>query len=187
VTRRLLAILALSALVGGACRDKPSEPDPSPRPATTGPSTPYRPSALGYEVPHGWTATKPRPMIQAAYSVPKAEGDAENGELGVSQAGGSVDQNIARWAQQLEKKPADATRSKRTVNGLEVTVVEIRGDYTGMAMPGAPAPAKKPGFALLGAIFETTPPTFFKLVGPERTIVAARADFDQLVASLRAK
>jgi hypothetical protein len=57
-------------------------------------------------------------------------------------------------------------------------------------MPGTTAPPQqgpKPGYALLGAIVETSPPTFFKLTGPEKTVMAARADFDKLVDGLRAK
>jgi hypothetical protein len=34
---------------------------------------------------------------------------------------------------------------------------------------------------------ETAPPTFFKLTGPERTVMAAQPDFDKLVASLHSK
>jgi hypothetical protein len=126
-------------------------------------------------------------MIKEAYGVPKADGDTEDGELTVSQVGGSVDQNLQRWAQQLGQQPGDVKRSERTVNGLKVTLVEIHGAYGGMAMPGAPPPPKKAGFALLGAIVETSPPTFFKLVGPDKTIAAARGDFDALVGSVRAK
>jgi hypothetical protein len=33
----------------------------------------------------------------------------------------------------------------------------------------------------------TSPPTFFKLTGPEKTVTAAQRDFDQLVGSLRSK
>jgi hypothetical protein len=129
-------------------------------------------------------------MRKATYVVPRAAGDAEDGELSVSQAGGSVDQNVARWAQQLDKKPADAKRTERMVNGLRVTVVEIHGDYSGMAMPGAQPsdkPAKKPGYAMLGAIVETTPPTFFKLTGPDKTVANAQHDFDKMVDGMRAK
>jgi hypothetical protein len=128
-------------------------------------------------------------MRKATYTIPRAAGDAEDGELSVSQAGGTVDQNVARWAGQFERRVEDAKRASRTVNGLRVTVVEIHGDYSGMTMPGAPAPApaKKPGWALLGAIVETSPPTFFKLTGPEKTVMHARPDFDRLVESLHAK
>ena len=38
------------------------------------------------------------------------------------------------------------------------------------------------------AVVETpVGPYFFKLTGPEKTVTAARADFDKLVASFRAK
>jgi hypothetical protein len=56
-----------------------------------------------------------------------------------------------------------------------------------MAMPGAPPSGKKPGWALLGAIVDGSPPTFFKLTGPDATVAAAQGDFDKLVNSLRAK
>ncbi len=78
-------------------------------------------------------------------------------------------------------------REDRSVRGLKVTVVEIHGTYKAMAMPGAPTVPPRDGQALLGAITATSPPTFFKLTGPEKTVVAARHDFDQLVSSLRAK
>jgi hypothetical protein len=198
--RHRRSILLASLLAVAACRDKPSEPEPeasrgtpapssSPRPARRPSSSPSPsgPNEVTYDAPHGWTVGKTRPMIKAAYVVPKADGDAEDGELTVSQVGGTVDQNLQRWAQQLDKKPGDAKRSERTVNGLAVTIVEIHGTFGGMAMPGAPPPVKKPGFGLLGAIVQTSPPTFFKLTGPDKTVAAARRDFDALVASVRAR
>jgi hypothetical protein len=39
---------------------------------------------------------------------------------------------------------------------------------------------------MLAAIVETDPPTFFKLVGPERTINGAKSEFEALMASLKA-
>ena len=193
--------LLLSLLLSLAACNKTSEPPssgegPSPPARTStagGPGAavnprPNGPADVAWDAPATWTkAERTPPMRKASYTVPRAPGDAEDGELSVSQAGGSVDQNVARWAQQLDKKPQDAKRAERTVNGLKVTLVEIHGDYTAMPMPGAPPAVKKPGFALLGAIVETSPPTFFKLVGPEKTAVAAQRDFDKLVESLHAK
>jgi hypothetical protein len=126
-------------------------------------------------------------MRKATYRVPRAAGDAEDGELTISQAGGSVEQNVARWAAQLDRKPADVKREKKKVAGFDVTIVEIRGDYGGMAMPGAPPQPKKPGWALLGAIVDTSPPTFLKLTGPEKSVLAARPDFDRFIDGLKAK
>ena len=56
-------------------------------------------------------------------------------------------------------------------------------------LPGGPAGEPKPAFALLGAIVETGPASgwFFKLTGPEKTLDAAKGDFDRMVDSLRAK
>ena len=39
-------------------------------------------------------AENPSPMRKATYKIPKAAGDAEDAELSVSQAGGSVDMNV---------------------------------------------------------------------------------------------
>jgi hypothetical protein len=126
-------------------------------------------------------------MRKATYLIKHVEGDPEDAELSVSQAGGTVAANVARWAQQLGRFPGDVKHSERKVKGLAVTVVEIHGEYTGMRIPGAPPTAKRSGFALLGAIIETSPPTFFKLVGPEKSVMATQGDFDKLVDSVRPK
>jgi hypothetical protein len=54
-------------------------------------------------------------------------------------------------------------------------------------MMGGPATPKEKQM-LLGAIVDLgESQTFFKLVGPEATVTAARKDFDAFVASFRAK
>jgi hypothetical protein len=201
--RVLPAVLSLLSLALPAC-NRTSEPDRSASPAPAaqasggaGPTAapvkarPSGPTDVVWDAPTSWIkADQAGPMRKATYHVPHSAyglADAEDGELSVSQAGGTVDQNVARWALQLERKLSDAKRTEQRVNGLEVTVVEIHGDYTGMAVPGAPPPPKKPGYALLGAIVETSPPTFFKLTGPDQTVAAAQRDFDKLLGSLRAK
>jgi hypothetical protein len=189
---RWLALSATLLLVMGC--DKPKEPEKSdsrpPLPQTADkPSPASRPTEVAWDAPPLFQkADNPSPMRKATYKVARAEGDAEDAELTVSQAGGSIDQNIVRWAGQFGKKLEDVKRERRTVNGLEVTVVEIHGTYAGMAMPGAaPSGGPKQGFALLGAIVETSPPTFFKLTGPEKTVTSAHGDFDKLVNGLRSK
>jgi hypothetical protein len=193
--------LLLPAVLALASCNKPSEPDRSggtappstaaEAPRTTGGAVTSRPSGatdVAWDAPAGWTkAERTPPMRKASYTVPRAAGDAEDPELTVSNAGGAVDQNVARWAIQLDRKLSEVKRTERTVNGLKVTMVEIHGDYTGMPTPASPKPTKKPGFALLGAIVDSSPLTFFKLIGPEKSVVAAQRDFDKLVDSLRAK
>jgi hypothetical protein len=195
-TARARVFFSLAALVAVACSKTP-EPPPAATAAAPGPERGAAPSSrssastaaeVGWEAPGGWQkAENPSPMRKATYKIPRAAGDAEDGELSVSQAGGSVDLNIKRWAGQFEVKPEDVKRTDRSSGGLKITVVELHGTFTGMAMPGVAGPGARPGFALLGAIVETTTPTFFKLTGPEKTVMAARSDFDKLVESLRAK
>jgi hypothetical protein len=128
-------------------------------------------------------------MRKATYRISRAAGDPEDAELSVSQAGGTVEMNIQRWASQYEQKAEGAVkRSERTVSGVKVTLVEIQGTFTGSAMPGAAPASPKSGYALLGAIVETAgASTFFKLTGPEKTIAAAKADFDRLIESITPK
>jgi hypothetical protein len=188
----LWCVLGTLALL--ACNKAP-EPEASSRPASTGSpektsaAAPATPAEVAWDAPPGFQkAENASPMRKATYHVARAAGDTEDAELSVTQVGGTVDQNIKRWAGQFGQQLEGVKREARTVNGLKVTVVEIHGPYSGMAMPGAPPQgAPKPSFALLGAIVETSPPTFFKLTGPDKTVAAARADFDRLVSSLRAK
>ena len=170
-----------------ATRQPPGARPGGPRPGDAPPPG-AGPAEVVWDAPAAWPkADNPSPMRKATYKIPRAAGDAEDGELSVSQAGGTIDQNLARWAGQFDQKLADVKRQERTVNGIKVTVVEIHGAYKGMAMPGAPAAAPKAGEALLGAIAATSPPTFFKLTGPEKTVVGAQRDFDRFVGSLHAK
>ncbi len=198
---RLLATAAIAAALSLplGC-SKPAEPEPGKTSASAEPAKGPRevapqkvtgapvPNEVVWEAPAAWTKVESKsPMRKATYKIPKAEGDAEDGELTVTQAGGSLESNIARWAGQLAAKPDAVTRTSEEHGGLKVTVVEMKGTYTGMAMPGSPPAEPKPNYALLGAIAETGIPTFFKLTGPEKTVAAAKADFSKLVASLHAK
>jgi len=97
--------------------------------------------------------------------------------------------NVKRWVGQFETKGPDATKqTERKVGDLKVTMVEIKGVFNGSGMPGGPPAAPKPDFVLLGAIIETSgSPWFFKLTGPEKTVEAAKADFERFVDSIRPK
>jgi hypothetical protein len=183
-----------------AC-DKPPEPTPTAAPERAAPAdqapnagtksaTPARPSDVYYEAPAAWQKVdNPSPMRKATYKIPKAEGDPEDAEMSVTQAGGSVDQNVERWAGQFERNKDDVIgRKQLKIGDFDVTVVELHGTFKGSGMPGAPAAGPKQNWALLGAIVETSGSlTFFKLTGPEKTIQAAKPAFDKFVEGFRAK
>jgi hypothetical protein len=129
-------------------------------------------------------------MRAAEYLVPHAASDAADAEcivitFGPSQGGG-VDENIDRWVGQFASPTAGPTRTQRTVNGMQVTRVEVAGTFTPMQMPGAPAQAARGASRLLGAIVQAPSGLwFFKLTGPDATVKAAAADFDAMIDSAR--
>jgi hypothetical protein len=206
--KTLASLLCCSAIAGAgllaACEDKKPEPMPittttAAPPSTSAPAAPASaapsasastsaagPADVAYEAPKAWqSAPNPNPMRKATFKIPKVAGDPEDAELTVSSATGGVDANVKRWAGQFGS--ATPKVDARTVNGLKVSIVEIKGTYSSGGMMGAPA-APKEKQMLLGAIVELGDgQTFFKLVGPEKTVTAARKDFDAFVGTFRAK
>jgi hypothetical protein len=104
--------------------------------------------------------------------------------------GGSAEANLARWLGQFTQPDGSDTISaarieSATVNGLEVSRVDVTGTYTGMqAGTGAPA-APLENQRLLGAIVRGPDgPVFFKLVGPSAVVESAEPAFEELVSSV---
>jgi hypothetical protein len=142
---------------------------------------------LRWTVPAGWSVQTPRPMRMATYTIPAAEGS-ESGECGVfffgTGQGGTVSENLDRWAGQFEH----ATAPRKTVKnkgGLRVHTIELSGTYLSPGGPMMQSQDKKPGWRLSGVIVEAPDGlVFFKCVGPIPTIEKAQKDFDRLLASL---
>jgi hypothetical protein len=190
-----LPLLILSSLALACSRPAEPQTDTQTTAAPTSSSTssanvPLPPQAassdLKWDVPATWTvATNPSPMRKATYKIPKVADDSEDAELSVTQAGGTAEANIQRWSGQFQGAPAPDVTT-RDVSGMKVTLVTDHGTFAS-GMPGGPSTPKK-NWMLYAAIVEaTTPPTFFKLTGPQKTVTAARADFDKFVGSLRMK
>lgn len=188
--RSSFVFVLASASALAACEDKKPEPT-APATATTQASgasssaSKPAPKEVAYDAPKTWqSAPNPNPMRKATFKIPKAEGDPEDAELTVSSASGGVDANVKRWAGQFAN--AEPKVDKRKVNDLDVVVVEIKGTYSSGGM-GGPAVTKEKQM-LLGAIVDLgDTQEFFKMVGPEKTVSAARSDFDDFVASFRGK
>jgi hypothetical protein len=141
-------------------------------------------SSLEWQAPARWQLVpNASAMRLATYRVPRAPGDAEDAELSITQAGGSVDANADRWIGQFDAASQKAAkRSTRKVGPLDVTIVWVQGTYS--AGMGKDSSARS-GWALLGAIVATPDtPHFFKLTGPAKSVAAARTDFDTMIASL---
>ena len=144
---------------------------------------------LRWTVPERWEATAQRPMRVATYKIPAAPGTGtEDGECGIfyfgKGQGGSVEENLKRWADQFEAREKPRTAVK-TINRLKVHTIEIAGTYLSPGGPMMQSQGKRPGWRLAGAIVEAPDGlVFFKCTGPAATIEKARKELDALLASL---
>jgi hypothetical protein len=145
-------------------------------------------AGLHWSIPKKWTEQGQRQMRVATYTIPAAEGDAETGECAVyyfgNDQGGTVDQNIERWIGQFETNGVPS-RSRKDVNGMKVTLVQVAGAYLAPAGPMMQSSGKKENFRLLGAIVEGPEGlVFYKFTGPAKTLSAAEGEFNAMVESL---
>ena len=178
-----------------ACQSNPVEATADSNKATATAGTAAKPgpnnaspanAGIKWTAPAAFATADKGPMRLASYKFAKVAGDADDADLSVTQVGGDMASNIARWKGQFDP-PAEAETSERTVGDLKVTVVNMSGTYKGMSMPGAAAAGPKEGYALLAAIVSWEghgDPYFFKLTGPKNTVDAARPAFDELINSL---
>lgn len=151
--------------------------------------------ALHFDPPAAWIAAPASsPMRVAQFTLPKAEGDAEDAELTLFHfggAGGSVEANLERWTGQMlqpdGRRSADlATTTAFTAGDLMVTVLDVPGIYAAEVRPGSGMRYHKPDFRLKAAVVETPAgPFFFKLTGPADTVAAWDEAFTALLESIR--
>ena len=159
---------------------------------------PSQPARLEFDPPAGWKAEPPaNRMRQAQFVLPRAAGDAEDGQMilfyfGAGQ-GGPVQMNIDRWRGQFTTSdggplPDSAVQTETfEVHGLKVTVVEVHGRFApSPMMPGAGPVEPKDDYRMLAAIVETPRGTFFfKGLGPDATMQAHREAFRQMLDTLK--
>lgn len=148
-------------------------------------------TGLAWTAPKRWVLLEDRPTRVATYSAPAASGDPEGAECAVFYfgpgQGGGVEDNIRRWVEQFENAQTP-DRVTRTLNGLKVHRVQVRGDYLAPSGPMMQSSGTKKGYMLIGAIVEgPAGDVYFKLTGPERTTSAAAKEFDTMVGSVRKK
>ena len=191
ISKYRTAALLLSFIALGGCQSNPVEavgesttPGATAKPPAI--KAPTGPNAITWTAPASFTVAESKgPMRIATYKIAKAEGDADDAELSVTQVGGDVTSNINRWKGQFDPA-AEAEVNERAVGDLKVTVVNLAGTFKGMAMPGAPAGGAKENYAMLAAIVVWEghgDPYFFKLTGPQKTVDAARPAFEELIGS----
>jgi hypothetical protein len=170
----------------------PSAPDATGSPAPGGSSPELVVESGGdpgieWTVPPRWSTESGSPVRLATYAIPAASGDAEGARcavyyFGPDQGGGTTD-NIERWIGEFEK-PNQPERSSKTVDGLPITIVRVRGTYLAHASMGQ-STGTRARHQLYGAIVEGPQGSvFFKLVGPGKTVDLAAGEFEKMLASV---
>jgi hypothetical protein len=154
-------------------------------------------SALTYDPPAGWVTKPPASSMRVAeFTLPKADGDAEDAALTVyffgANMGGNVQANVDRWISQMTQpdgrpsKDVARTSTLTTKGGLAVSMVDVSGTYVAEVTPGSTERFNKPGFRLRAAVIETKEgPYFVKLTGPAKTVAKWEATFAAFLQSLR--
>jgi len=144
-------------------------------------SSPTAAGELHSKVPEGWTAEKPTSDMRVAqYKLPKAAGDGEDALLVVyyfgQGQGGSAQANIDRWINQIKQPDGRPSKERAktetmTVNGLQVSTVDVAGNYAGGMSPDSAPANNKAIYRLRAAVIDTPKGSYFvKLTGPEKTV-----------------
>lgn len=147
-------------------------------------------AGLKWTAPAGWASQGSAPFRVVTYSVPAAPG-ADKAEcivyyFGAGQ-GGSVEANLARWKGQFSQsgKPAEAKVVKRTVHGVALTTIDLSGTYVATGGQVKAGQGPEAGYRMMAAVAEGKDGNIFiRFIGPEKTVAAGQAKYEQLLASL---
>ena len=154
-------------------------------------STPTSAGGIRWTVPARWNVGADRPMRVGTYAIPAADGDAEGAECAAyyfgADQGGDVQANVERWATQFEGVTG-RVQTTSEIAGMKVTNVLITGTYLAPSGPMMQSQGKKENYRLIGAIVGAPEGNvFFKCTGPDKTVEAAKAEFNTLIESISKK
>jgi hypothetical protein len=160
------------------------------------PAAPVTLDGLKSTPPVAWKAVETTsPMRFRQWSVPRADGDANDAEVvifffGPGQ-GGDAAANIDRWKKMFEPpagKQIDEVSKVETlkIGKVAATVLDVRGTYLYKPAPMAPQSEKRPNHRMLSVVFESPQgPYFIRFVGPEKTIERNKKDFDKWLKAFK--
>jgi hypothetical protein len=130
-------------------------------------------------------------MRRAELKVDPIEGDDYPAELVVFAfpgGAGTVEDNLKRWQRLFKDKDGNPPKiESKKVKGknVDVTRAETAGHYY-PAQFGATKEPDRPDARLLGGIVMTdTTGYYIRMVGPDKTMKKLRADFDDLLSSIK--
>jgi hypothetical protein len=154
------------------------------------------PGDLQFKAPDGWVSEPPSNNMRAAqYRLP-GEGGAGEASLVVfffgTGQGGPVQANLDRWVGQMQQPDGSPSKDKArteklTVNGMNVTLLDVTGSYTDSGMGGG-SPQKVQDARMRAAVYETAKGNYFvKLTGPRQTVDRWDAAYMDFIKSAQLK
>lgn len=142
---------------------------------------------ISFMVPASWKRVEPPTsrIVEAEFTLPRAEGDEFDGRLTLMAAGGDNDANIARWTGEFNQQPGQGPKiDTMKVSGVEATTVDIRGEWKGSSF--APMPPRA-DYRMLSVIMPFTERNSFyvKFTGPRETVAKHEEAYRDFVKSAR--
>jgi hypothetical protein len=188
--------IAIAALLLAACSKTTPEPERSKDREAPVSSAPK----LSWQAPASWQLEKAAGSghYRAKYTIP-AQGDAPHpAELLITSHGTGPAEELEKPLAELKRdfegpSAANASTSTRTHRGFEIHELEVAGTYK---FPMGPKVGKRPAaqvmkenWRALGASVRAPNGElwFFRLVGPEDTVQAARSAFRSMLDQLEVK
>lgn len=129
-----------------------------------------------------WKSSPPsNQMRKAQYALP---GDAGDAELVLfffgTGSGGNTQMNLERWASQMGATMEQAEVSEQESNGCKISTMAVSGAYSGMGQGEGMA-----NFRMIASVIEGEGgPWFFKLVGPEATVLTWTDAYNAMLSSV---
>jgi hypothetical protein len=143
-------------------------------------------SGVRFLAPASWKRVTPQNnIIEAEFELPRAEGDEFDGRLTLMSSGGSPQDAIAIRTAEFKIEAGEApTTEKINVGGYDASLVDIRGEWKGMARQPVPPRA---GYRMLLFIIPLGEGSGFyaKLTGPQTTIAAHEESFREFLRSAK--
>jgi gluconolactonase len=168
-----------------------SDTEAASKPAS-GQASELKLEVITFKVPAGWQRVNPPSVriLDAEFTIPRADGDEFDGRLTLMAAGGGLDASIGRWSSEFTQESGLGPKTETLMLGEnEVQWVDIRGTYNGPAnrAPGVAAIEPRPDYRMAAVIIPLTPSHAFyiKLTGPKATVAARMDELKDFVRSAK--
>jgi hypothetical protein len=142
-------------------------------------------------VPKEWTSQPVTSQMHLAkYEIPLAEGDTTPATFVVfNPIAGSVQDNIDRWVGFVQQPDGSQSKDKVKIekiqaNGLNITVLDLTGNFNGGEMGGGNIPNAR----MRNAVIESSRGNYFvRFVGPQKTVAKWDQAYIEFLKSARLK